>query len=456
MNRGHTVMKVPVFWRFVAALALLSLSATLAIGLVIVLTSPILILLTGTAFLFVCYGIWLIFTGIGQRLRIGWTIAIIASSALCIELYILLIDREDLKLFLVFGLLTLIYLGLLSGLRAKYWHAKRQAANRARHMKFSRPVLIMNPKSGDGRALKAGIDRKAQAMGIEVIITKKGDNIESLARAAARDGADVLGISGGDGTLGAVAKVAIEANLPLVVLPGGTRCHFARDIGMDPKRITDALESYYGVERRVDVGEINGRVFLNNASFGLYADIVNNPDYRDNKLATIRTTLIELLNGEKQAYELQFTDDQRIKHKHAIQILVGINPYETLRLLELGHRQQLDTGQLQVTAIPQLDDRMVRRLMNTLTFQKFFSRSMPDNFIQWSSKYFSVDSTQKTLVVGVDGEREKYAAPVKIKMRPEALRLYVPAEGVRSRQRSPFNLALILDLWRVAIGKTTP
>src|SRR5690606_33418510 len=106
---------------------------------------------------------------------------------------------------------------------------------------------------------------------------------QKLARQAIQDGADVLGISGGDGSIGAVAKVAMEYDVPLVVLPGGTRCHFARDLGLDPRYLVDGLDGFKGVERRIDVGDINGRVFLNNISLGAYADIVDHKEYREQK-----------------------------------------------------------------------------------------------------------------------------------------------------------------------------
>ena len=106
------------------------------------------------------------------------------------------------------------------------------------------------------------------------------------------DGADLLGVAGGDGTQALVAAVAAEHDVPLLVISAGTRNHFALDLGLDredPSRCLDALQD--GVELRVDLGFIAGRPFVNNASFGAYAVIVQSPAYRDDKA---RTTLDQL------------------------------------------------------------------------------------------------------------------------------------------------------------------
>ena len=266
----------------------------------------------------------------------------------------------------------------------------------------------------------------------------------------------MLGVSGGDGTLGAVAKVAIEHDLPLAVLPGGTRCHFARDAGFKPEEISDALVSFRGVERRVDVGSINGRIFLNNVSFGLYADIVDNPEYRDNKIRTTRGVLQNLLNDTKKYYPLSFVDASNKKHEHATQILVGVNEYETANVFELGRRNHLNKGILQITVITKLTDQLVQQMVDTVIINKSFSDNNIGNVYQWTAKHFKVDSPSQKLVVGVDGEREEYTNPVSIEILPKALRLMVPPEGSRQRQSNLFSPRLLKKLWKelFSVGTT--
>ena len=219
---------------------------------------------------FVC-AVWLLFGYSGKNIRkVQWLVGLFLLL-LIIEAVYFIWNAAALHTFVEFMLLTIVYFSIMSALRNKYWSSKRNLAlQTAEVAHFKKPYLIINPKSGNGRAMKAHIDTLAAKQGIKVLVLKKGNDVEVIARKAVRAGADVLGISGGDGSIGAVVKIAIEYQLPVVVLPGGTRCHFARDLGLDPKRIADALTGFNGVERRIDVGVINDRYFLNNASFGLY------------------------------------------------------------------------------------------------------------------------------------------------------------------------------------------
>jgi diacylglycerol kinase family enzyme len=346
----------------------------------------------------------------------------------------------------VWQILLLIALGVAytvvaAGVARTFWAHQRSNApipsNQFRH-----PVLIVNPKSGDGRAIKAGIPELAGQRGIKVIITKAGDNIAGLAQTAVDQGADVIGVSGGDGTLGAVAAVAIKHKLPLVILPGGTRCHFARDIGLDPEQISESLAAFDGVERFVDAGLINERVFLNNASFGLYADIISRPEYRDHKLDVTSSVTQELASSTQPYYRLHFHDNHNQPHTRAAQVLVGVNRYETLSLGELGQRKQLDKGELQVINLPELSNQTMRQLATRTT-----------GLQQWTAPSFTITDPSGWVIAGVDGESVKFKSPVEVSILPRALRLQVPREGIRSRPIKAFSLKAADALWRVLAGK---
>jgi diacylglycerol kinase family enzyme len=98
-------------------------------------------------------------------------------------------------------------------------------------------------------------------------------------------------MAGGDGSLAVVATAALTHGLPFVCIPAGTRNHFALDLGVDRRDVVGALGAFAdGVERRIDVGMVNGRLFLNNVSLGVYADAVRHPAYRDAKLRTLLET----------------------------------------------------------------------------------------------------------------------------------------------------------------------
>ena len=167
-----------------------------------------------------------------------------------------------------------------------------------------RPFLIMNPRSGGGKVTKFGLQDKAQALGAEVALLQGPGTVDvaALARKAVADGADLLGVAGGDGTQALVAGIAAEHGLPFLVISAGTRNHFALDLGLDrddPARCLDALTD--GEELRVDLGVIADRTFVNNASFGAYAEVVRSPAYRDDKRGTTLQVLPDLLNGHRGA-----------------------------------------------------------------------------------------------------------------------------------------------------------
>ena len=157
--------------------------------------------------------------------------------------------------------------------------------------------MIMNPRSGGGKVARFDLQQKAEALGAEVaLLDRPHTDVQQLARDALAAGADLLGVAGGDGTQALVAQVAAEHDVPFLVISAGTRNHFALDLGLDredPSRCLDALRD--GVEARIDLGDINGRPFVNNASFGAYAEIVDNPAYRDDKRGTTLDALPDLL-----------------------------------------------------------------------------------------------------------------------------------------------------------------
>jgi predicted polyphosphate/ATP-dependent NAD kinase len=146
-----------------------------------------------------------------------------------------------------------------------------------------RPVLFFNPKSGGGKAEQFSVAAEARARGIEPIELGNPDSdLEKLARRAVADGADGLAMAGGDGSQAIAAAIAAELDLPYACVPAGTRSHFALDLGVDRDDVVGALDAFVdGGERRVDLAQLNGRVFVNNVSLGLYADAVQRKRYRD-------------------------------------------------------------------------------------------------------------------------------------------------------------------------------
>ena len=192
------------------------------------------------------------------------------------------------------------------------------------------PYLIMNPKSGGGKVEKFDLQRKAEDLGAEVFLMDGPElvDVAEVAREAVAQGADLLGVAGGDGTQALVAGIAAEHGLPFVVISAGTRNHFALDLGLnreDPAACLGALSD--GVELQVDLGRINGQVFVNNASFGAYAEVVETPAYRGDKVNTTLNLLPDLLQGHRGARLSAQADGVEIRSPQAL--LVANNPYGT-------------------------------------------------------------------------------------------------------------------------------
>ncbi len=270
-----------------------------------------------------------------------------------------------------------------------------------------RPVLFINPRSGDGKAARAGLAERAREKGIEAVILAPGRDLAALAGDAAAAGADALGMAGGDGSLAAVAAVAAAHQIPFVCVPAGTRNHFALDVGVDRHDVTGALDAFTnGVERRIDTAEVNGRMFLNNVSLGIYGDAVRSPAYRDAKIRTLLETAAEVMGPGTEAPTLDLTDDLGREHRHPAIVLVSNNPYALDRPLVRGTRPALDSGQLGIVVLDAPGD------------------SPPVPGRAWSAPRLEV-SVPEPVHAGVDGEAVELSPPLRFAIRPAALRVRI-------------------------------
>lgn len=301
----------------------------------------------------------------------------------------------------------------------------------------SHPYLIMNPRSGGGKVARFGLDTKAAAMGATVALLGGPDHIDvaELARTAAADGADLLGVAGGDGTQALVAGIAAAHGLPFLVISAGTRNHFAMDLGLDrehPDVGLDALTD--GVEIRIDLGLIGGRTFVNNASFGAYADVVQSPGYRDDKRGTTLALLPDILAGHRGPRLVVRVDDE-VTIEAPKAILVSNNPYGLGDLAGLGHRARLDTGLLGVVAIT-VDTAAQAAGLLSGKHAKALQTLVAHEVV--------VDADVPEIPVGIDGEAVLLPTPVRCTIQPMALRVRVPRTrpGVPV-QRPPVDPALL-------------
>jgi diacylglycerol kinase family enzyme len=283
-----------------------------------------------------------------------------------------------------------------------------------------RPFLIMNPRSGGGKVTRFGLKDKAEALGAEVVLLEGPGPVDvgELARQAVADGADLLGVAGGDGTQALVAGIAAEHDIPLLVISAGTRNHFALDLGLDredPSRCLDALGD--GVELRVDLGVIGDRPFVNNASFGAYAAVVQSPAYRNDKRGTTLDLLPGLLAGHQGPRLVARAGSVTVEGPQAV--LVSNNVYGMGDIAGLGRRARMDRGILGVFAVT---------VTSAVQAAGLVRGTQARGLTRLAGREVVVDADASQIPVGVDGEALLLDTPVRCTVQPAALRVRVPRD----------------------------
>jgi diacylglycerol kinase family enzyme len=283
-----------------------------------------------------------------------------------------------------------------------------------------RPFLIMNPRSGGGKVVRFGLKDKAEALGATVAVLEGPGTVDvgELARRAVADGADLLGVAGGDGTQALVAGIAAEHDIPLLVISAGTRNHFALDLGLDredPSRCLDALGD--GVELRVDLGVIGDRPFVNNASFGAYAAVVQSPAYRNDKRGTTLDLLPGLLAGHQGPRLVARAGSVTVAGPQAV--LVSNNVYGMGDIAGLGRRARMDRGTLGVFAVT---------VTSAVQAAGLVRGTQSRGLTRLAGREVVVDADASQIPVGVDGEALLLDTPVRCTVQPAALRVRVPRD----------------------------
>jgi diacylglycerol kinase family enzyme len=270
----------------------------------------------------------------------------------------------------------------------------RRAAGPSTLRRLLAGFLLINPRSGGDSPSAEQLASEAETSGIATHVMEEGEDLVEIARSS---GADKLGMAGGDGSLAPVAGVALERDVPFVPVPFGTRNHFVRDLGLDRDDPLGALRAFDGVERRIDVGRANGRLFLNNVSLGLYARLVHRREHhrrRREALARIRAWAIVLTHREPLGITI---DGEPVETRL---LLLANNAY-VFELPTVGERERLDEGKLHLY-VPGSDP--AERVGNR----------------------FVVDASSGHLEAAVDGEPDVLDTPIEFGIEPLALRVLVP------------------------------
>ena len=252
---------------------------------------------------------------------------------------------------------------------------------------------------------------------------REGDDAAGLARQAAAEGR-VLGIAGGDGSLGPVAGAAVATDSPFVCVPFGTRNHFARDLGLDVDDPIACLAAFDGSERRVDIGRVEDGWFLNNVSLGLYASFVHDPARKTrNRLVALFRLLPAAFGRGRTPLDLSLGVEGREEHRSALLLLVANNGYELKSISGLGERTRLDEGLLHAYVIEAVGRRALLALLG-----RGVTGSVEEakGWSEWESERFTLGAPRDHLHAAVDGEAVVLPAPLELEIRPRALRVLVP------------------------------
>ena len=440
---GERVSAVAALLALVAAAGLALLGIALHLAAILVVTLGLLICVTGC---------WYAVSRRGLIRLISLLVVLAALGGTIAGLFFAGINWPLLLLIAVLAGLSVV--AARHALRRTDQALRADSARLARAGPPEHPVLIMNPKSGGGKAERFQLATECRKRGIEPVLLRPGDDLRELAEDAVRRGADVLGMAGGDGSQALVASVAARAGLDYVCVPAGTRNHFALDLGLDRADVVGALDAYEdGLERYIDLAEVNGRTFVNNASLGLYAQVVQAPEYRDAKLRTAAAMLPDLLGPQAEPLDLCFSGPDGAERRTAHLVLISNNPYQLVPAGGgLGTRERIDRGVLGVVTVTVTDAAQASR------FLALEAAGQPRRFsgwAEWTVPRFEIRS-DTPVPVGVDGEALILDPPLVFTLRPAALRVRLPRRTLR---RSPaartvhvLSASTVAGLARVAGG----
>jgi diacylglycerol kinase family enzyme len=248
-------------------------------------------------------------------------------------------------------------------------------------------------------------------------------------------------MAGGDGSQAIVAELAAEHDLPYACIPAGTRNHFALDLGVDRNDVVGSLDAFVdGGERRIDLGEVKGRVFVNNVSIGVYANAVQQQGYRDQKIRTLIESASGELRSQTAGTALRWRGQDGEEGRDAIILVVSNNLYRLGAVVGAGTRPRLDEGTLGVAVAS--------------TGTPGHALVPAGVTLRWQCPSFTVEA-DGPLAAGIDGEAVTLASPVRFTSRPGvlAVRIATRHPGASPATEVPPGLGgTVAALVRIALG----
>ncbi len=292
-------------------------------------------------------------------------------------------------------------------------------------------AVVLNAGSGRGGGDEAAPRLReifaAAGCPATVVLAHGGRRIRAAAEAAVREGCDALVAGGGDGTVGLIAGIAVREGLPFGVIPIGTLNHFAKDVGI-PLALDDAAAAIIGGSlRAVDVAEVNGRIFLNNSSLGVYPRLVRLRERYQKRgmakwIAAFWAMLAVLRRRPFMAVRVVAEGEAIVRRTPFV--LVANNAYR-MAGIAAGERESVTDGQLAVYTM----NASGRRSLLWLAWQIFRGRA--DEVRELESLLVTeveIETRRRTLQVALDGEVTAMHGVLRYAVRPGALRVFVPPE----------------------------
>ena len=446
MTANITVVKPSRLRRLAATVALAALIAALVYFAISAIHNWYVLLASVVTLGVTVIAAWYILSrrGLARAVAVG-----VAALALVAFVVVVIISESLIVLAVGLGLAAVSVAAASYALHRPAAALTIERAPNPRH-----PVLLMNLKSGGGKAERFGLVDLCRQRGIEPIVLHPGDDLRQLAEDSVARGADLLGMAGGDGSQALVASVASQHRIPFVVVPAGTRNHFALDLGIDRDDVRGALDAYHdGLDAVVDLAEVNGRVFVNNSSMGVYAAIVQSADYRDAKMQTVAGMLPELLGPEAMPLDLRFTLPSGEAVTTAQLLLVSNNPYDLAHLRGGGTRGRIDRGVLGI-AFVRVDTATEAKKLAALEAAGR-ARHFP-SWNEWTASEFEVRSAEP-VEIGVDGEALTLQPPLRFIIRPGALTVRLPrtapGRSPAARTVRVADKSTVIALWHTVLGR---
>lgn len=405
----------PLGRRSAALAAVVAVVLALLTLLTTIVTNPLATLLSVLSLGALLTSTWVALTNRGDKRRFG-----VLVGAAALVLLVVTIIRDDEHTYLVLTTLLALAIAVPAG---RFALGREPAPLPGDELvdAAQRPALVVNPKSGDGRAAQAGLSDVARERGITVYEFDGTRSVMDLVGQALDEGADVVGVAGGDGSLAAAADLVSQRGVEFVCVPAGTRNHFALDLGLDREDLVGALEAFGPAKRRqVDLARVNGIPFLNNVSLGLYGEIVQSDDYRGDKVGTTLSRLPDLVGDAPEGIGLEYTDPEGQRRTDVQVILVSNNPY-ALTGRGLGSRASMHTGQLGIVCL---------RVDGGLRAAEVLARAVigsgnSDAIRTWATASFQVDS-HSDVAAGLDGEALQLTPPLQFHCEPAKVSVRLP------------------------------